>query len=150
MVPFVGAVLLSGRSHRVLSIRARHAAAGAERRLRRAVELRGGPDAAARHGGAGPEPGHPHRPGRQLQVQPALPHAGHRLPRGQDRVVPALQRRGRISPTRPTWFIRNPAELFVMFCPPAQLVAVLPDVDLRARVTRKPTSSCSIAEQVGW
>lgn len=87
-------MLLGGRAAGVLAVRARHAAAGAERRVRGAA-ARGGPAGRARAAaGAGPEPGPAPGPGRQLALQPAPPPARHRLPRGQDRLVRALQRRG--------------------------------------------------------
>lgn len=63
-------MLLRGRAHRVLSVRARYEAAGAERRVCGTVQLcaRGRPQQPPPHGGGGPEPRHPPGLGRQLQV----------------------------------------------------------------------------------
>lgn len=88
---FTGAVLLSRRSHRVLSVRTGDEASGPQPRVWGAVQLYTRLQWPAAYGGDRPEPGHAPGPRGQLQVLPALPHARHRLPRGQDCVASAIQ-----------------------------------------------------------
>lgn len=82
-------MLLLRRAHSVFPVRARHAAAGAQRQLQRDEPQRERARATADHGGSGTEPRAPPGPRRQLQVQPALPLTGNGLFGGQSRVVSA-------------------------------------------------------------
>lgn len=86
-------MLLSGRAHRMLTIWSGDETVSAQLRMWRTIQLCTRAERTATHGGSRPESGHPSGPRRQLQVLPALPHARYRLPRRQDRVASALQRR---------------------------------------------------------
>lgn len=88
---FAGTELFSRRSFGLFPLRTRHALVSTKPGLQRAVPLCKEPFGPKVDGRRRPEPGHPPGPGRELQIQSTLPHVGHGVSRGKDRLVPALQ-----------------------------------------------------------